>query len=74
MLWLWRRPAATAPIRPLASEPPYAVGVALEKAKRQKTKESGLVVGNILVMRSFGLSVNFWKDEVHLAVTLEDQL
>ena len=73
-LWLWRRPAATAPIRPLASEPPYAVGVALEKAKRQKTKESGLVVGNILVMRSFGLSVNFWKDEVHLAVTLEDQL
>ena len=36
LLWLWRRPAATAPIRPLAWEPPYAVGVALEKAKRQK--------------------------------------
>ena len=29
------RPAATAPIRPLAWEPPYAAGVAL---KRQKTK------------------------------------
>ena len=27
---------ATALIRPLAWEPPYAVGVALEKAKRQK--------------------------------------
>ena len=26
---------ATAPIRPLAWEPPYAVGAALEKAKRQ---------------------------------------
>ena len=36
LLWLWRRPAATAPIRPLAWEYPYAVGVTLEKAKRQK--------------------------------------
>ena len=35
LLWLWRRPAATAPIRPLAWQPPYAVGAALEKAKRQ---------------------------------------
>ena len=35
-LWLWHRPAATAPIRPLAWEPPYAMGAALEKAKRQK--------------------------------------
>ena len=32
LLWLWRRSAATGPIRPLA------VGVALEKAKRQKRK------------------------------------
>ena len=30
---------ATAPIRPLAWEPPYAMGVVLEKAKRQKKKE-----------------------------------
>ena len=35
LLWLWRRPAATAPIRPLAWEPPYAVGAAQEMAKRQ---------------------------------------
>ena len=35
LLWLWRRPAATAPIRPLAWEPPYAVGAALKKTKRQ---------------------------------------
>ena len=34
LLWLWCRPAATAPIRPLAWEPPYAAGVALEKAER----------------------------------------
>ena len=31
--------AATAPIRPLAWEPPYATGMALEKAKRQKKKK-----------------------------------
>ena len=29
LLWLWCRPAATAPIRPLAWESPYAAGVAL---------------------------------------------
>ena len=38
MLWLWHRLAATAPIRSLAREPPYAMGAALEKAKRQKKK------------------------------------
>ena len=38
-LWLWCRPAATALIRSLAWEPPYAaVSVALEKTKRQKKK------------------------------------
>ena len=30
-LWLGWRPAAVAPIRPLAWDPPYAVGVALKK-------------------------------------------
>ena len=38
LLWLWHRPGATAPIRPLAWEPPYAVEAALEKAKRPKKK------------------------------------
>ena len=39
LLWLWCRPAATAPTGPLAWEPPYAAGVALEKAKRQEEEE-----------------------------------
>ena len=39
LLRLWRRLAATAPIRPLAWDPPYATGVTLEKAKRQKNKQ-----------------------------------
>ena len=33
--WFWHRPVTTAPIRPLAWEPPYAMGVAL---KRQQNK------------------------------------
>ena len=36
MVWLWRRPSTTAPIQPLAWEPPYDVDAAL---KRQKTKK-----------------------------------
>ena len=36
MLWLWCRPVATAPIGPLAWEPPYAMGVDLEKTKKKK--------------------------------------
>ena len=39
LLWLWHRLAATAPIRPLAWEPPYAEGVVLERAKRPKKKK-----------------------------------
>ena len=41
LLWLWRRPVAVAPIRPLAWEPPYAVGVALkiQKTNKQKTQK-----------------------------------
>ena len=30
VVWLWRRPVATAPIQPLALEPPYAAGAAQE--------------------------------------------
>ena len=34
LLWLWRRPVATAPIRPLAWEPPYAAGAAQRNSKK----------------------------------------
>ena len=40
LLWIWHRLAAGAPIRPLAWEPPYAMGATLEKAKRQKKEVS----------------------------------
>ena len=38
LLWLWRRPAAVAPIGSLAWEPPYAMGMAPEKTKKKKKK------------------------------------
>ena len=44
LLWLWCKLAATAPIHPLAWEPPYAVGAALKgqktKKKEKKRKEN----------------------------------
>ena len=42
LLWLWCRQVATAPVRPLAWEPPYAVGAAQEMAKRKKKIERKL--------------------------------
>ena len=36
LLWLWCRPAAIAPIKPLAWDPPYAAGVALKSKKINK--------------------------------------
>ena len=38
-LWLWCRLAAIVPIGPIAWEPQYAAGSALEKAKKPKKKK-----------------------------------
>ena len=39
LLWLWRRLAATAPIRPLAWEATYATGVTLKRKKKKNILE-----------------------------------
>ena len=39
LLWLWCKPVATALIRPLAWNSPYAVGAALKKTKNKKRKK-----------------------------------
>ena len=36
LLWLWHRLATVAPIRPLAWELPYAMGVARKRQKKKK--------------------------------------
>ena len=39
LLWLKRKPAAVAPIRPLAWEFPYAKGAALKRKKKKKQQQ-----------------------------------
>ena len=38
---LWYRPAAVAPVPPLAWESPYATGVALVKRQKKKKEKKG---------------------------------
>ena len=69
LLWLWHSPAATAPIRPLVREPPYAVGVTLKgpktkkkKKKKKKKREREIWnISNILFLPQFlsSLSIHF---------------
>ena len=49
-LWLWYRLAATAPTGPLACEPPHAVGVALEKTKKQKESNKQISLKGVPVL------------------------
>ena len=57
LLWLWWRPAAIAPIRPLAWESPYSAGAAQEKAKRQKKKKRNILQGSTNFITSTGSMV-----------------
>ena len=43
LLWLWRRPEATAPVGPLAWEPPYAASVVLKNRGKKKKKKKRVV-------------------------------
>ena len=54
LLWLWCRPVAIAPIRPVAWEPPCAVGAALEKAKRPKKKKKNFFLNDSFPSDSTG--------------------
>ena len=47
ILWLWRRPAATALIRPLAWEPPYATGAALKTTTTKNQDVENIIIHNI---------------------------
>ena len=58
LLWLWCRPMATALIRPLAWEPPYAVGVAL-KGQKGKKKTHTILREQLKTNVSFALILRF---------------
>ena len=53
LLWLWRRPAATAPIQPLAWEFPCAVGAALKRQKKGKNNKSCSFEGKQFFLEMF---------------------
>ena len=54
-LWPWHRPVATAPICPLAWEPPYATGTALKKKK--------------IVYWSWKIRHWYWFDQISFSLT-----
>ena len=64
LLWLWCRPEATALIKPLAWEPPYATRAALEKAKRQKKKCASIYLyqNQRSPIRGIDFSSDSWTD------------
>ena len=67
LLYLWRRPVATALIQPLAWEPPYAAGVAQEIAtttttKRQKKKK------NVFYLLAIKLENKFKKKRIFFRI------
>ena len=49
LLWLWHRLAATALIRPLAWEPPYAMSADPRKDKKKKKKDLAIFPPNIII-------------------------
>ena len=55
LLWLWHRPAAKAPIGPLAWELPYATSVALKKKSQNFTQEYNSTMG-VMAMNELNCS------------------
>ena len=62
LLWLWCRPAATALIRPLTWEPPYAAGATQEMAKRPKKKKKERKKKVVAQKFSFNAACTFFKE------------
>ena len=64
LLWLWCRPAAVAPIGPLAWEPPYTVGVAPKRNKtKKKEKERRRVPESVLSGGHWDPSLMSWGSD-----------
>ena len=63
LLWLWPRLAAVALIGPLAWEPPYATGAALEKGKKTKRKEKKRMPCVPLLLNTIPVVLKALKDK-----------
>ena len=69
LLWLWCRPAATAPIRLLAWEPPYAMGVALKKDQKKKNCNIYVYEHLLISIVSFPLKYILLSQGVRILLT-----
>ena len=58
LLWLWRRPAAVAPIGPLAWELPYAAGVALKKTNKKNPPQINVLPCAESLIHKYGHTFN----------------
>ena len=78
LLWMWRRPAAVAPIGPLAWEPPYVMGAALKSGKKKKKKYlrtvptvaqqvKNLVLSQLWCRLQLQLKFNLWPGNLHMS-------
>jgi len=67
LLWLWCRPAAIAPIRPLAWKPPYAADVAIIKEKEKEKERNNTLPFPVTTLHSFLKAAVFYSCENHLA-------
>jgi len=67
LLWLWRRLAATALIRPLAWEPPYAAGMALRNGKKTNNNNNNVEhhFMCLLVIHIYSLEKYLFKSFAH---------
>ena len=63
LLWLWCRPAASAQIRPLAWEPPYATGSGPRKGKKTKKITTNSVIIMIMYLHEFFFLLVLWSKE-----------
>ena len=63
LLWLWRRPAAVAPIQPLAWELLHAVGAALKRPKKKKSTNFSFYNSIISTQGSYFLSSQLRNSE-----------
>ena len=65
LLWLWCSPAATAPIRLLAWEPPYVSGVALKRTKGKKKKKKRNLEVNVEIILNLVGFLFVWTSICH---------
>ena len=73
LLWLWGRPAAAAPMRPLGWEPPCATREALKKQKKKKKrKKEKKKPKKTKQNKKFEFYLGTWFLKVHMALNEKD--